>query len=305
MRLSGNFLRDDEQTVLDIQRTIDEFYKSEEKIFRRRKFLTHKISYIGQAVKSYMLINGILFHVPIATSIIMSIIFKDFILLAPIFMPFIDPYSIYGFIVNEILMLLFSTMFYMLLIAYDLTCFYYILQVIPMCDVYIMNVKELGDKVAKQTENPYFMSSNVRKLIADFEKFSSYIQLVVNFMHLTTFAAMTINAVAIALSLFIALKLLIPIGISFGCICMFQVLLPCLQGTIISHQNQKILHAVWDFPWFQMKNKEQKLWLQFMHNCQHGSEFNILFIGQLNMECFAGVGNAAYSSLMFVLKLMK
>lgn len=306
MRFIGRLLHDDEQAVLDIQAIINDFYIKEEKNPERRKLLINRITSIEFLMKAYMLINGILFNIPIATSLAMSIYFRDLIPIAPIYMLFLDPEDLSGFIVNEFFMLFFSFMLFMLLIAVDITCLYYILQIIPMSDVLIMNMKELGDAIKIQPKQHHDEIRNkLIDIIKEFRKYNKYISLLVNYMHFPIFSVISTNALAIACSLLIAKFLSVLVGFSFGIILVLQVLLPCIEGAIISHQNNEIQNAVWKFPWIDLPHDLEKIWLQFMHQCQSANEFRIMLVGVLNMECFTNVINASYSSWILLMKIFQ
>lgn len=323
MRLVGRFIHDDEQNVLDIQEIIDEFYENEEKLFERQNFLTSRVMLIDVAVKYYMLINGILFHIPIITSVIISIYFQDFIPSAPFYVPFVDPDQLQGFVVNEILMAFTSTMMFMLLIVMDLTYFYYALQSIPIGDIFVANLKEFEESLNKlnDIESKSYRGKNIQKpkskntvldlskkqivkLITDFNNYNNFLSLLITYMHMPSLSIISTNAIAIGLSILVALFFSIPIGISMGLIFLLQILLPCIEGAIISHQNEKILNAVWEFPWYELSTTNQKIWLQFLHQCQNANEYKVMIFGRVNMELFANAIKTAYSTLMFFLELV-
>jgi hypothetical protein len=78
------------------------------------------------------------------------------------------------------------------------------------------------------------------------------------------------------------------------------VLMPCIEGTLISHQKQKLLDELYSFPWYELSISKQKTFLQFIHLVQQSSEFEVPIIGILDMELFTNVMNGAYSYFMYL-----
>lgn len=320
MRFAVRFLTDHEQDVFIIEKTIFEFYEKEEQNLENQKFLNLKANFIDMALKFYMILNGILFHVPILTSIILSVLYKDFIPFAPFFVPFIDSEQFWGFILNEILMTLQSTMFYVVLVVVDLIYLYYTLQTLPMSEVLAKKITEYGEVIKKNQSYDFMLKfgkfkknenaqhdvkKEIVKLITEFNSYNNFILSLINYIYLPIFSVIMTNAIAIGLSILVAMYFSVPIGFSIGLIFFLQVLLTCVEGAIISHHNQKIINAVYDFPWYELSASNQKIWLQLLHQCQNASEVKIMIFGLLNMERFTDAVKTAYSSLMFVLKLVK
>lgn len=328
MRLAVRFMTNHEEDVNNFDLTILKFYEREEQNMKRRKFLNSRIKLIGVVLKSYMILNGVLFHIPILTSIIISIYYRDFILFAPFHFPFVNHKQLIGFILNEFLMGTATVTFAGILITSELIYFYYTLQILSIGDIFIENIKEFGDEVKNERQEINNVNNlekisqkinlikNLRKkeaqndrkivrIITDFSINQNFTSLIIKYMQMLNFIAILMNALAIGFSILVVLFFSVPIGISMILIFLLQILLPCVEGAMIFYQNQKILNAVLNFPWYELSNSNQKIWLQFIHQCQNANEFKIIIFGHLNMERFTDIVKSAYSSSMFVLKLAK
>jgi hypothetical protein len=142
------------------------------------------------------------------------------------------------------------------------------------------------------------------ELIKEFHDYNDYIGLVFKYAELTFFMALLCNSIGIRLTVIVMRFFSTAIGISYLFILILQVTMPCLIGTMILTQNEKLLNALWSFPWYELSLKNQKVFLQFIHACQNAKHFNLLVIGTLNMELFMSVINGSYTYLMYILKFM-
>jgi hypothetical protein len=75
-------------------------------------------------------------------------------------------------------------------------------------------------------------------------------------------------------------------------------------GTIVSHQNEKLLRAVCNFPWYNLSVKKQKVYMQFIHQCQQATSIDLHIIGTFDMELFTNIMNLSYKYLNFVMNFM-
>ncbi|XP_070489878.1 uncharacterized protein [Chironomus tepperi] len=294
-RIAVRFLNNDEELVSKIHDTIDKFYKNEEKNLEYLKILTSRVKLIEFLSKLYMLLNFICFMIPPISALIISWISSEFIMLVPFWLPFTDPTETFGFVLNSALMMFYTIMFCEILISQDLFIIHYTIQVIPMGDIYIEKLKKLGKKLTKCRKNQKILINSkhetfdefklicqslsihenfikqieieINDLIKSFNNYNNFIALIFPYMHYTTFIEISTNSIGIGLAIIVATFISAPIGISIILIFSIQVLMSCIQGTIISHQNQKILDEVWNFPWYKMSVSMQKVWLQFMHQC--------------------------------------
>lgn len=97
----------------------------------------------------------------------------------------------------------------------------------------------------------------------------------------------------------------LSVGILAVCIHVFNVLMQCIEGTIVSIQNEKLLMGILNLPWYELSKSQQKIFLQFIHECQGTHVLTVPIVGTLNMQLFTNVVNGAYSFLMFIIQFVK
>jgi hypothetical protein len=333
--LTNRFLGNDTITILQGHNIVKNFYEKEEKNNDHRSVLELTIDMSILILKCYFPVSLAFYHIPVITSILVSLWKQDFVLAFNVHLPFTDPNTLFGFIFNTTLQFMASTMVYVLFMIRDMHTIFYPLQVIPMVRVYALKLeafaKQLSEfntrkekKLPAQQPGPSTsrvakpkvtkpIDENLRKkqleaienklieLIKEYESYDEFIALNMTVMSPVTFVCLLANSFAIGLS-FLQIKLVsIPIGLAMVAIYMFQVLLPCVIGTIISTQNEKLLQAVCEFPWYELSPKMRKVYLQFIHQCQNTAEIELPIIGEANMELFTNIVNASYSYLNYLI----
>jgi hypothetical protein len=149
------------------------------------------------------------------------------------------------------------------------------------------------------------MEDQLFELIKEHEGYNNYIKKIIDSYQYTAFMALSLNSIALSLSLITIRFDSIFIGCALSAILLFQVLLPCANGHLINTQNEKLLNAVNDFPWYELSAKKRKIFLQFVMVCQHTEKLTLPIIGYVDMELFTNFVNASYSYFMVMLKFAK
>jgi hypothetical protein len=96
-----------------------------------------------------------------------------------------------------------------------------------------------------------------------------------------------------------------PIGLVVTFDYFAQVIVLCSYGAIITHQKEKIVEELCGLPWYELSNKNQKIFLQFIHMCQSSNELELPLIGVLDMRILTDVVNGSYSYFMFLYNFLK
>jgi hypothetical protein len=148
------------------------------------------------------------------------------------------------------------------------------------------------------------IESELIALIKEYEVYNTYVEHCYTFRQLVLFTQLSTTAVAIGIAFLYIRLVSIPIGVSLAVILFFQVLIPCVIGTVVNTQNERLLQAVCDFPWYELSPKMRKVYLQFVHQCQNTTAFELPIIGELNMELFTNVMNTSYSYLTYLMNFM-
>jgi hypothetical protein len=324
--------RDDTETVRRMYDLILKFYEREQNTIAYRPLLLRKLKNTEIFMKTYVVILTIGFYTPFITATILSLIRREFILFTPIYLPYTDPSQLFGFVINIVLLFVLTNICIGIFLAGDAYIILGSLQIIPMADIFGLKLKDFGMKLKEEpvvedldhqpstssgsgacvTAAAALRQQNIREklekqlieLIKEFHDYNDYIGLVFKYTELTFFMALLCNAIAIGLSVIVMRFFSTAIGISYLFILILQVAMPCIFGTMVSTQNEKLLDAVCSFPWYELSVKNQKVFLQFLFECQNANQFDLLIIGLLDMELFKSVMNGAYSYLMYILNFM-
>jgi hypothetical protein len=334
VRLGSKFIRHDDENMVRLLKTIVSFYEQAEQTQEYITVLFYHLDVCEFLMNSYMAFCLAIYCIPNPTAWIVSWYSRERTLFTPIFFPFIDPQSLAGFIVNSVLLTYYTLFGYFCFMTVDVFAVYFVYQCVPMSEIYCMKLKAFGEKFVQvknkkmkkmaflhpSTSNKNLLRQQWEKkqlkliaetekhlivLIKDFNTYNDFVYSAFSFMELTSFAALSLNSMAIAMSIVVLLYFSIAIGVFIVIILLFQVLMPCVLGTMISHQKEKVLHELWSFPWYELSNSKQKMFLQLIHLCQNSNELKVPIINRLNMELFTTVINGVYSYFMFLWKMFK
>lgn len=322
-----------EANTVKMRLILDEFYKAEE--IKYAELLTSRLKFTEFAMKSYLVACFIVYHIPITTTWLISILENKFLLYMPAILPFTNPEETFDFILNGVILTMVTTIVYLMLVSEDLYYIYFASETAPMVDIFIIKLQEIGlnlvklkeckrNKFCRVPKNSKFHSQNqdfqeehenqieIDKfetkfidLIKTHRDLNKYIKDVHDYMKLSVFIALSLNAISIGLSIIVLRFISVPIGFGISLIFLFQVLMPCTLGALISHLNQRLLEAVCEFPFYELSISKQKIFLQFMHACQTANKLILPIVGVLNMELFRNVLNAAYSYFTLVWNCVK
>jgi hypothetical protein len=290
----------------------------------------------NRLLKGHFLVSCVLFHTPVVTSWIVSVWEQDYIMTFCFYMPFIDPNTLLGFLVNNIFLTLGSTLIYAAIMMNDIHIVYFTMQTLAMVDVFSSKMKSFGKKLGEFNENEETevevidgpstsrmnnaaerirrdirrkkqlekIESELITLIKEYEVYNKYVELCFTFRKIMMFTQLSTNAIAIGIA-FLYIKLVsIPIGMAMAVILLFETLIPCVLGTVVNTQNERLLQAVCDFPWYELTPKMRKVYLQFVHQCQNTTEYELPIFGELNMELFTDIMNTSYSYLTYLMNFM-
>jgi hypothetical protein len=330
-RASGKEL----EPILKAHRTARKFYETEQKNLANWPILMKTLKNATRTFKGYMVISFVMYHTPVITSLIVSLWKRDFIMAFCVYVPFTDPETLYGFVLNMILHIFATFLFYVLFMMRDGHMIYWPLQLFAMTDMFALKMRTFGEQLSefhkaqeslKDDAGPSTSRlQNIQKrvvmmirrqkelqklesqfitLIKDFEVYNSFIETCISYGRFAIFLALSANSAAIGLALLYIKLVSIPIGVALAAIFFFQVLIPCMIGAVVSSNNEKLLLAACEFPWYELSPKMRKVYLQFIHQCQNTNEYELPVIGELNMELFTDVMNTSYSYLTYLLNFL-
>jgi hypothetical protein len=325
---------DDEGKIKNLHKLALKFYEREELDVSNIPILKAGISKTKFILECYLTFSFVIYHIPIITSLIISFINDQNILFGAVRLPFTTLNTRTGFAVNSFFVFAMSFVVYVLFMLSDMIFIHQTYQIIPMSEIFIKKLQILGIKlidqkalinhkslsighcnaqVRKQSikeiaileRNLLEMEDQLLELIKEHEAYNNYIKKIIDSYQYTAFMALSLNSIALSLSLITIRFDSIPIGCALSAILLFQVLLPCANGHLINKQNEKFLDAVNDFPWYELSVRKRKSFLQFVLVCQHTKRLTLPIIGHVDMELFTNFVNASYSYFMLMLKFVK
>lgn len=331
IRTIGRFYYNYDRMAEDMIIKITKFFESVEQNSKFSEILNERLKFSNVVMKYGLVLWFLLFSSANFAPCVVSWYTGEFILIVPIFLPWIDPHTLSGYILDCFILYYFILYVYVIFMSCDMNYVFLTLQTIPMVDIYCMKLNDLGEKLVKlkiekpkvkvvqpttskasevqekieSAESEKEMKQELINLIKDFNKYQEYLQLVFDYIEMPTFFMLSMNATAIGLSALAFLYYSKVVGVFLIIVLTFQVFVPCAQGTVIAQQKEKVLNALWDFPFYELSLKNQKIYLQFMHLVQNSKDFEILIVGNLEMETFTSIANAAYSSVLVLKNTLK
>jgi hypothetical protein len=331
-RFVRHVVKGDEAMVENMFDLTLRFYGREQMNENHRPVLMKNLEKCEIFMKSYLVIITIIYHSVPLTAWIVSLFSSEYKIFVPIYLPYTDPNETFGFVLNMTFMTIATSTVNAIFAAGDAYIIFNSLQVLPMVDIIVLKLQDFGEKLMKfqfqgheepqpstststgehkmiikslkRRKNREKLESQLINMIKEFRDYNSYVGIIIEYAEFTFFTAVLLNTLNIGLSFIVMHFYSIPIGIAYLILLLVQVTMPCLIGTMILTQNEKLLNALWSFPWYELSLKNQKVFLQFIHACQNAKHFNLLVIGTLNMELFMSVINGSYTYLMYILKFM-
>jgi hypothetical protein len=304
--LATHLVGKDNEKLLIAHEIARKFYEAEEKTPEHFTTLDSTIDYAIFSLKCFTPVSFVIY---------------DFIMSFNIILPFIDPDTLHGFLLNTTIVTLGSTMVWTLLVLREIQTIFYPMQYIAMVKVFEMKLIKLGELLSDHRNENIPVQTSVEdmekrkrllrtieqqliQLIREYEAFYEFKANILEYMEFSNYIALSTGSIAIGLSL-LQLWLVSPaIGMSLALISFYQVLVPCVVGTVMSTQNRKLVNAVCEFPWYNLSPKMKKVYLQFIHQCDNTNEFNYTIIGKVNMELFTDVMKASYSYMTYMMNML-
>lgn len=297
--------RNDQSVNLELHQIAENFYEIHESNEKYASVLTSRIKSIRFWIFTLSSIYLFIYVIQTPVAIAFSFYTDDYVFFTPNYLPLIEPRTPFGFVVNSVFHSCVTVVAFSVFIVLDYMFFLYGFQVIPMVDITIMKIEELGDEIndQKSTKEKFI------KLIQEIERYNEYICKIVYFMKFPCFASLILDSIAICLCILVSLSnssTLALASLSFaGAVgFFFQVISPCIIGTVISHQNARITMQLEAFPWYEMSRSEQKTFLQLIHYCQNLKKLSMPILGNVDMALFTHIVNTSYSMFNFILNFV-
>lgn len=290
---------------------VTNFFEEEEIFLKQREILLNNAKSVRYFVKIYLLVQLITSHCPIVVAWILSIYQHDFVYPSNLLLPFTNPNTLTGFFINQIILTLQSTTIFFSLTCAEVSNFLLAIFTRSMVDIFREKLSEIAielnniqNKKKNEEKNCEKIEEKFMEIVKKFDSYNIFVKNLTKSIQIYTFSLITFNNIGIGLSLVVALKISMPIGVSIAIFAMFQVTFACTSGAIISIEKEKFLNDLCGFPWYQMSPKMQKNFLIFVHSCQHSNVMKFPIIGEINLKVLQNFINVSYSYLMFLLHIL-
>lgn len=294
---------------------IDKFFETSETNPKFRVILMRDLTYIKKGGYIFFGLVFIAHNLAVASTWIMSLYLHEYYYMVPIYIPFTNPQMLFGFLLNQCLIFWLSTMAFLTITMSGYGHFKLFVFAITMTDIYILKLRDFGSELEglkllndenmisqkEFEENLKILEETFIDLIEEYQTYSEYVNRLQKLMAGYNFVVILMNSMALALGIFTAFTYSVLIGVSFSIGYLSEVAFACVEGAIITRQNEKLQKELCGFPWYEMSPKMRKTFLQFIHCCQNAPEIKLPFFGVVNMEIFTNVINGSYSVFNFFL----
>jgi hypothetical protein len=316
-------LNNTDTLTLQLLGKVVKFYEEAEKIPEHLKIVQKTVTIAGRVVKTCYASLFIVFVSLTLSAAILSYYKQEFILYMPFRIPFLDPNTLIGYSIHAIYGLYLS-----LVAGFSVTLYvetsqiFFTLQMIAMIDILILKFDAFANELINahekeeidenkmvylrkaQNENIHEVTENFdNRLVNLIQEFKSYNVFVSEYLFLKSkymFAVVSCNSIAIGFYILNMFQFSYVIGGLCATGVTLQVAISCTVGTMIKNQKEKFTEMIYGFPWYYLSKKDQKIFFQFVHLCQHSTEVVLTMIGNVNMELFSHILNASYSFFMYL-----
>jgi 7tm Odorant receptor len=140
----------------------------------------------------------------------------------------------------------------------------------------------------------------LNEIIEFYSDYNYYVASIQDCVKLTLFFIVFINSIGIALCVAVLCKWSIINGCAVLIIVVCEVTIPCILGSIVEHQNERIVKAIYAFPFYELDVGDQKTFLQFLMFAQNSANLSLQFFGTVNLELLGNILNGGYSYFTYI-----
>lgn len=265
---------------------------------RQRLLFTH-ISRLKSIIKFLFVIHAFCQFGPITWSFMTFFIRGHYLYPLPIYLPFINRYSTFGFIVNCCFQIYLNLALYFGNPAADSTYFMLIMQLKIEVDIFQCTLEDFSeilslndDSAAKEKIDKMLV-----KVVDDHLSIVQFHQIVKSIINKQFFVLIAMNVYVICASgvSLITSEFTVTIGIAI--LYPVQIFISCALGTFICHQQDRLEAVLWEFDWYKLNTANKKKFLFSMLNVQQGLRLQPMFLGVINMELFTTVSLTMFISI--------
>lgn len=307
------FIGNDRKFQILLQK-VQDFLVFYEQDFNFRLIFDKRLDLIEKIMKNFTKLMLVIYQLPVLAAIITTIITNEVTYAIYFIMPIIDEKSVLGFCINTFVHWICLLIAFVFQAAFYTANSFSILQLIPKVDIFERKMKNFSLDLHEVSENsrkssgepildqtpPKTNKQELIEIVKFYRECKSFIDFNIDYIKFSVFGHISLSAIGIGMSLIILYKLSFAMG--FTCLLglISQIAFPCIFGTIIEHQNQRIVNIICEFPFHNLDVSDQKIYLQFLLFAMNSKALNLPIIGNTNMELFATIMNGGYSYFTFI-----
>lgn len=302
----------------------DKFYKSYENSSKYKKSLSESISTAVLYTKGFSLLYLFVFVSPAFISFLMFVIFGQKEIISPIYLPYTDLVSDFGFALNSGICTILSFFGFVGFCSHDSTFVLFGYQSIPYVNILCLKLDELAEILNNKIEeiegknfavkfknylrlkkHEKAVDDQLKEIIKLHQEYFDYIDRLTTFGGLPTFVAIFSNVIGMCLCI-LGSKFSFVAGVVAAIGLFIQMAIPCFMGNLVSLQSERFELALYDLPWHKITNiKTRKIFLQFVQISQDTSGLALPMLGDLDMELLSSIVNATYTYYMYILNFIE
>jgi hypothetical protein len=182
---------------------------------------------------------------------------------------------------------------YSLFSSFDSNIVAFATQIVAAAELFILKLKEGSNAIAKleitKSNHDQNVKTLMKEIIEEHRKYNYYLIVFLDYASSSCFwiISMSVSSIAVCMITIMTSDFYAAYGVLI--ISLLQLLLACVVGTIIEHQNAKILAKLWEFDWYNLPISDQKMFLFILLNFQNPVNMKITFIGLVDMKIFTMV----------------
>lgn len=323
IRAINRFVFDDQATTTELQKKLEAFYERHEA--QHAEILHERLDLMTKGMDLTVVIYFLCYHMPVFVCWLTFIFTGEHLTLFYAKIPLLSLETLHGYIVAMTFQTILASASWLGSFVLVYMFIMYGTQTISMVDVLTQILRDFGEDLNKKqsmgskkltessehelnhTQDPVMQSKHEKliEIIKMFQEYDNYVSKITEMMAFPSFFAVTLNSISMGLGVLYVLTYSIPVGISILAIFFIEVSIPCVIGTIIDHQKNRLIDEVWSFPWYELSKTEMKIFLQFFHYCQKMNELEVPIAGNVDFELLVSIIYGTYTFFMFILNFVK
>ena len=290
----------DQKTCSEIQSSIVKFYEEcDESVDKIKTIIATNTKSLRKAFAVVFAVHVVCEFLPFIISLYGFVFNGKMVPPLPVFVPFVQRDSLTSFCINFMLHLFMAAMMTMGHPEFDWTYIVIVTHTKAHVDGIAYELDQMSALVQDKTKensakNEKIIKKQFVELIEKHRMFIVYFKLASKFIGKQFFVLISMNIYVICSSGIALLTSDFSAAIGMAILYPIQILFVCIMGEFVKHQHERLNALLWDFDWFGLSVKHQKIYKFFLQNVQQPMRFEWPFIGVANLELYITVRTCLY-----------